>query len=445
MLTAAVVLLLVTTSAVSASRKLHSLRKIQEVLPPGVRNTSISLQECRHCLKFGFQLEKLLRDAMYRRRQLRDTVNANTVTNGAALRVLIYPYIPDLKGDGLKSLRQFITREFFVQSGIKIQVDGDPATTDLYTLQNLKTYLGAGPSAYDLVEVDTILLGEMVKANLLQPNPNPGIQVNSESFFRFAVDSVKYNGIVYGIPTLVCSNFLATLTSPKGSQEVDLIGNFRGSWTLPGHYLNGYVNKLGASTMDAGVLSNPPEHDDIVQKIRQLSNRCARCDGRNPCTDNTYNNDSNAMISDVIGSKKSNFLAYSEVIGQVLYTEPGVQVDSVIAPPLGGAGYLPMYTDALVANRNTYEAKKEDIKKFMKFYTSVLFRHQYALCGDMPGPNCARYVLPANLGFYSLVPSHPFYAMLYEVITKSGTPGPNHELYYKKDCLDGILSKALKY
>ena len=368
----------------------------------------------------------------------------NATTNDAALRVLIYPYIPDLKGDGLKSLTDYIANEFQQKYGITIKVDGDPATNDLYTLKSLKTYFGAGPSAYDVVEVDTILLGEMVKSNFLQPNPDPDIPVNSDSFFRFAVDGVTYNGNVYGIPTLVCSNFLATLNSSKGSQNVDLIGNFQGSWTLPGYYLNGYVNKFGSSSMDAGVLSNPPEHDDIVNNIGQLSDRCARSNGKNPCTDETYSNDPNAMITDVIGSKESNFLAYSEVIGQVLYNEPGVQVKSITVPPLGGAGYLPMYTDALVANRNTYEAKKDVIKKFMKFYTSIQFRQKYAFCGDMDF-SCTRYVLPANLGFYRIVQRNRLYTMLYEVITKSGTPGPNHEFYYKKDCLNGIVSKALKY
>lgn len=83
------------------------------------------------------------------------------------IRVLIYPYIPDLNRDGLKQLRNYIKIEFEAQfPNVKVQVDGDPNTTDPYLLDNLKAYLGTASDAYDLVEVDTIMLGEMVKNNL---------------------------------------------------------------------------------------------------------------------------------------------------------------------------------------------------------------------------------------------------------------------------------------
>ena len=80
------------------------------------------------------------------------------------IRVLIYPYIPDLNRDGLKQLRNYIKKEFEAQfPNVKVQVDGDPNTTDPYLLDNLKAYLGTASDAYDLVEVNTIMLGEMVK------------------------------------------------------------------------------------------------------------------------------------------------------------------------------------------------------------------------------------------------------------------------------------------
>ena len=358
------------------------------------------------------------------------------------LRVLIYPFIPDLNNDGLKSLRDFIKKEF--EDGhpdITLHVDGDPSVHDPYSTDNLKTYLGT--TGYDVVEVDTILLGEMVKLNLVEPH----IPLDDSSFLRFAVDAVRYKGLVYGIPTLVCANFLAAMTSENGKDDaVNLIGSFRGSWTLPGHYLNAYINIYGASSMDDGVLSNPPEHSDVLNSILHFSDTCVREDGSNPCTNKTYKDNTNAQINDVIKSKSSNFLAYSEVIGQSLFTDPSLKVTSVKVPPFGDAGYLPMYTDALVANRNTYKAKKNAIQTFMAFYTSEDFRYKYAFCGDME-IQCIRYVLPACSAFYknTLVQRNSFYTQLYDVMMTSGTAGPNHEIYYKKDCLDGSISTQLKY
>ena len=364
------------------------------------------------------------------------------------MRVLIYPYIPDLNKDGLKSLRHYIKKRFEEKyRHITVQVDGDPNLTDPYKLDNLRTYLGSGASAYDLAEVDTILLGELVRSNLIQPDPNPDVPVNDTSFLRSAVDAVKYNGHQYGIPTLVCANFLAEITSLKGTQDaVNLIGSFRGSWSLSGHYLNAFINKYGAYAIDEGVLSNPSEQRDILLNIKHFSDSCVRKNGNNPCIDNTYKDNTDAQINDVIASKRSSFLAYAEVIGQALFTDAGLVIQSVRAPPFGGAGHLQMYTDALVANRNTYGAKKDAIKKFITFYTSINFRFEYAYCGDMDF-KCIRYVLPATSGFYSLekVEQNCLYSQLRDVFMTSGTAGPNHEIYYKKDYLDASVSKELKY
>ncbi|KAL5516633.1 hypothetical protein EMCRGX_G002018 [Ephydatia muelleri] len=288
---------------------------------------------------------------------------------------------------------------------ITVQVDGDPNLTDPYKLDNLRTYLGSGASAYDLAEVDTILLGELVRSNLIQPDPNPDVPVNDTSFLRSAVDAVRYNGHQYGIPTLVCANFLAEITSLKGRQDaVNLIGSFRGSWSLSGHYLNAYINKYGAYAIDEGVLSNPPEQRGILRNIKQFSDSCVRKNGNNPCIDNTYKDNIDAQIKDVIASKRS------------------------------------------LMRKNTYGAKKDAIKKFITFYTSINFRFEYAYCGDMDF-KCIRYVLPAISGFYSLekVEQNCLYSQLHDVFMTSGTAGPNHEIYYKKDYLDASVAKELKY
>lgn len=84
----------------------------------------------------------------------------------------------------------------------------------------------------------------------MQPNPIPELPVNVGSFLPFAVDAVTYDGQVCGIPTLVCSNFLAQMTSSSGKGADILIGNFRGSWTLPEHFLSAYISKYGSCSMD---------------------------------------------------------------------------------------------------------------------------------------------------------------------------------------------------
>ena len=134
------------------------------------------------------------------------------------------------------------------------------------------------------------------------------------------------------------------------------------------------------------------------------------------------------------------------MIGQALFTDAGLVIQSVRAPPFGGAGHLQMYTDSLVANRNTYAAKKDAVKKFMTFYTSINFCFEYAYCGYMDFI-CIRYVLPAISGFFSLekVNQNCLYSQLHDVFMTSGTAGPNHEIYYKKGYFDISVSTELKY
>ena len=69
--------------------------------------------------------------------------------------------------------------------------------------------------------------------------------------------------------------------------------------------------------MYQGVNSDPNDHQDVVNSIKQLSNSCLRTDGSNPCTSGKYKKDATEMANDAIKSEESHFLGYSEVIGEV--------------------------------------------------------------------------------------------------------------------------------
>ena len=114
------------------------------------------------------------------------------------------------------------------------------------------------------------------------------------------------------------------------------------------------------------------------------------------------------------------------MIGEVLHKSSDVVVKSIAIPPLGEKEkILQLYTDALVANKNTYQTKKDAIKRFMEFYTSDEFRLSYAFCDDMVpigDTSCTRYVLPAKTNFYqnSRVKENILYQQLYGIVQASG-------------------------
>ena len=116
------------------------------------------------------------------------------------LRVSIFPYIPDLAGDKLAGLKQFIADEFKKAYGQRVEVE---TTADQYDLKKLKSsYLIDDKDAYDVMEVDTILLGELAKTDLVQALEDH-FEVKTD-VFTSAVHSVRYSphlkSHLYGVP-----------------------------------------------------------------------------------------------------------------------------------------------------------------------------------------------------------------------------------------------------
>ena len=130
-----------------------------------------------------------------------------TMASQPPLRVAIFPYIPDLAGDKLAGLRRFVADEFKNVSSESIEVETDADPYDLNRLNS--TYLTDDRDAYDVMEVDTILLGELVKKDLLQALEDH-FTVTEDIFIPCAVQSLYYSpdlkSHLYGVPTLVCAS-----------------------------------------------------------------------------------------------------------------------------------------------------------------------------------------------------------------------------------------------
>ena len=180
------------------------------------------------------------------------------------LLVSIYP-IPDLAGDKLDSLKKYIESEFKKECpGAMIKVE---SSADIYNAEKMtSTYLGTGKDAYDVMEVDTLLLGEVVEC--LRPLDD---HFTITEYAESAVRSVTFDKKLYGIPTLQCANLLMELADPdRGPQKPLLrdwtsfgqlkealdeainedschkpfmVGDFTGSWGLPIYVLPGCVRR----------------------------------------------------------------------------------------------------------------------------------------------------------------------------------------------------------
>ena len=391
------------------------------------------------------------------------------------LRVAIFPYIPDLAGDELAGLRQYIADQFKSVTGLKVEVYTKGVNPyDLDALQS--TYLTDGKDAYDLMEVDTVLLGELVEAGLLQPLDG---YEPTDVFAPSAVHSVTYSGHVYGVPTLQCANFLMELkdkerypklpllndwssfdqlkntlksAEAKSGHKIPLVGNFRGSWVLPMFYLDAYIDKHGKGSVYEGI--NAEELDqDLIGELKVFTDFGKLPDGKNPGTDPKVRKGPNWLVEEVVDTKHVLMYSYSESMCEALQKaaeKKGYkQTLRIVSPPLDKYNLLLTYTDAVVVNKSKFKSSDSQraavIKKFVEFYTSLDFRTKFAFGNDLP-PSVfyPRYVLPARKAFFTETDAanDEYYKQFHDALQHS-VAAPNHKIYSKRKALQKKLETAL--
>ena len=392
------------------------------------------------------------------------------------LRVAIFPYIPDLAGDKLAGLKRFIADEFKKVSGESIEVETD---ADPYNLSKLKsTYLTDDRNAYDVMEVDTVLLEELVKTGRLQALEDH-FTVTEDVFTPSAVHSVRYSpnlkSHLYGVPTLICASFLMELADVDHTPQKPLLkdwssfdqlkealdqaegsdhrlllaGDFQppGSSGLSMFYLGAYINEHG--TGGGSVCESIGAPMDDPELIKEFTNLGQLPGGRN--TDGNVHNKYDLLIKEVTESKHILMYAYSENMGEALQRAAEKNkckhTVRIVSPPLDDSNKLLTYTDAVVVNKYKFadQERAAVIMKFVKFYTSLALRTSFAFGKDLPTSVVyPRYVLPARKDFYTETTAlHDSYYQQFHDALYHSVPAPNHDMYLKGKALEKQLKKAL--
>lgn len=161
------------------------------------------------------------------------------------------------------------------------------------------------------------------------------------------LDAVTYKGHCCAVPTLHCANFLIELIS--GDAEVQeeilcsletgnhnlgdlkevvkkyhklfsgvspLVGDFRGKWTLPCFYLDAFIDKHGADSVQEGV-DAPIDEPDVLDNMKWFMKLDEGTDGTNKGTSDEYNG-APERDSDIAKSDHIMMYGYSEWLSQVM-------------------------------------------------------------------------------------------------------------------------------
>ena len=389
------------------------------------------------------------------------------------LNFAMYPYIPDLNDDSFQSLKKMIKTRFereCAAEGLDVALSFVDSLQYAYDVD--KIALKFTHNCIDVMEVDAILLGEITDQNILLPVASAYPGFTSTDYFPAAREAVTYNGTVYGVPTLQCGNFLIELaddkntdtflpvgeirnmsdmedalsgiSGPGSDNSAVLLGNFRGSWTLPLFYVESYIFKYKNKRPEEAYEKQPFEPDEaVLGDLRTFSGFALEADGSNKATNKYYKTCPGDMTERMVQSNQSLSTSYSETMGETLYrsmeagsTKHVINVNS--------RNKLLTYTDALVINKQISRSKKRIVEKFLKFYSGLKMRTMIAMGKDLDVV-APRYVLPARMDFYRSRHANKVYRKFFKVLKKYSVSAPNYGIYDRLSEMQDTLQMDLCY
>ncbi len=382
-----------------------------------------------------------------------------------ALKVALFPWIPDAAEDGFESLRKRLEAEFERRNpGIDLELRLKQWDDSYYAPAKIAGWLASGK--YDLVEIDTILLGDLVEAGVVEPWPAQ----DESRFFRAAKQGATItdddgNSVWWGIPHLLCGFFLVSrspniddseslteLVAAVQDTELPLLGNFDSSWDLPSLYLDSRVdNDLDPSKLRKAV--RPPLSSSAAGAVDQFAGLC-EMDGKNPCVDGTFSDQWDAPVERFVAGEASGFWGYSErlhlTVKSLQETESSITDLLVTSIPLGQQATPLLFTDAFVRRAGCMgdAACEESSSAFVGFINDSWAIEEVLLSGDAAAVGrhaVPRYLLPATKAAFDIegIRKDRLFREL-RPFAESGYSLPNNgEMYERRRVIAWLLGQEL--
>lgn len=383
------------------------------------------------------------------------------------LKVALFPWIPDATEDKFVSLKARLEAEFERQNpGIDLVLRLDKWDDSYYNPAKISGWLASG--AYDMVEIDTIILGDLVSAEVIEPWPD----IDSSKFYEAAKQgstTASSNGdlVWWGVPHFMCGFFMISNSDSLNSSDslpqllaavedtnLPVLGNFKSSWDLPVLYLDALIdNQPSPSSLKDAIA--PPLDARAASAIQSLADLCS-VDGQNKCLDGTYDEDWDRPINELVQGKAAAFWGYSERLHFTVkeLRKAGISVDGlgINTIPLGVEAIPLLFTDAFVRRVGCADdyACSESSLAFVEFINGdwaleeVLLSRDAATAGIDAVP---RYLLPAAKSAFDIKAVHAdrhFQKLKQFAEIGIGVPSSG-EMYERRRLLNWLLMEKLMH
>jgi len=391
-----------------------------------------------------------------------DAGSSGSNNSKTALRVPLYPYIPDAAGDQFKALAARIEAEFEgANPDVDLVINPSCFSDDFYDPAAIGLGL-SGENAdcpYDIAEVDTILLGELVATGALSPWEKLPEGV---LWHPAGVASATYEGETYGVPHWLCSHFIFSradtvekaasvgdlvkalddLQTPAPNMAVDMLG----SWNLPSLYLDAWADTYGPDTVGNAI--STMYDSGVLAGLKEFSATCADA-GANPCVDGTYHKDENFDLpAQLFAQQKVDAMfGFSERLHTVrkLLGGAGAADIKISSAPLGPGSSPILFTDAFVLSKSCTGDCAVAATAFVEYMSAASTFEWILASEDAPEESrVPRYLMSASLDAYATtkVSADPYFSVI-DALTREGKSFPNSALLSKKDQMEADILKDL--
>ena len=361
-----------------------------------------------------------------------------TTTEAANLKVGLYNEIPDVGRDCLTSYKTMVEANFNLEYPLHtVDAIVDSSLYDPYG--DLTKYIQE--DKYDLLEIDTISLPDLVNDGLVVPLDEILAVVSMEDILSAAVEAIKVNQTIYAYPTLVCGNFIIGL-APGNDQNCDIRGArsdfeafynevtrcqelldiyksyerlFGGKmddsygYYLPSLYIDGYIDQFGPGAAEEAINEviqgefDATLCENLSWFIDVCNDNCKKNSEENKCYHEypgSYVQCKTSLYGDIAVDKTMFYFGFSENLATIIQQNPDIAPYFAVSGPLGTQNYLLMFTDALVVSSKSWqdEGKQQAIIDFINYFTDKDLRTAITLGMDLSPalPSRKRYLLQAN-------------------------------------------------